>query len=207
MNEKLYQRHFRIINEHVDQALVDMQEGGEKISCGPGCSYCCHLLVEISEDEADALADWFFCQAAKTQQLVWQRLISKSGVLREFFSSRRATQKFITPYPAHIDIPQGVFTRYFSEVAAPCPFLEDGRCVAYEHRPGACRLHMVSSAPELCAPCCDDDSLYHLPPRVEQLRREVLEALPDPEVTVLFGELSILVRAAIEKRLAETHFG
>lgn len=207
MSEKLYQRHFRIINEHVNQALDDMRERGENISCGPGCSYCCHLLVEISEDEADALADWFFDQPEEKQRHFWQQLVLKSGILRDFFASRRGTQKFITPYPAHVDIPQAVFTRYFSDVAAPCPFLAEGSCAAYEHRPGACRLHMVSSAPELCASCCDDDSLYHLPPRVEQLRKEVLEALPDPEETVLFGELSILVRAAIEKRLAEERFG
>jgi Fe-S-cluster containining protein len=43
-------------------------------------------------------------------------------------------------------------------------------CAAYEHRPTPCRLHLVTSDPQLCSAEVEHDDEYEILDRIEQLK-------------------------------------
>jgi Fe-S-cluster containining protein len=86
-----------------------------RAACGPGCSYCCHLMVYVSEIEAFFLADYIerSPRAAELRRRVMAAAPAASGLTE----SERFRNKL------------------------PCPLLDrqSGTCMAYEARPFACR--------------------------------------------------------------------
>jgi hypothetical protein len=88
------------------------------IACKRGCSYCCHLRVEIRPHEAFVLARHIQSRfSAERQMQVVARLA--------------ATLQRIAPMSAAQHIRAGI----------ACALLEDGACSAYEGRPATCRKY------------------------------------------------------------------
>jgi hypothetical protein len=88
------------------------------VACQRGCSYCCHLRVEIRPHEAFVLARHIQSRfSAERQMQVVARLT--------------ATLQRITPMSAAQHIRAGI----------PCALLDDGACSAYEGRPATCRKY------------------------------------------------------------------
>lgn len=108
--------------------LIDMevdQNSHIKISCQKGCSACCHLEVEITEDEAAVLIEGI-----------------KAGIdidldrLHDLAQRNKRDEKWNLGA-----VPEN-----------RCVFLsEQGSCKAYHYRPAACRKAMVISNPNQCA--------------------------------------------------------
>ena len=94
------------------------------VSCCKGCSGCCHYEIEITGDEAAILA----AVVRGGYPADMERLRTQAG--RE----RKAAE--------------------WLDVLRPdnrCVFLGiDGACQIYEHRPSACRRHLVTSPAEAC---------------------------------------------------------
>lgn len=120
----------RVIHERMDQAIAEDQSQRsrlwKKAQCKAGCSACCHLMVEVTNDEADLLAD---------------RVRSGLGVdldrLRVQASAKDKSEHF-----------RGI---PFDQSA--CVFLsKTGRCKVYEDRPLACRKYYVTSPSASCEP-------------------------------------------------------
>ena len=88
------------------------------VACARGCSYCCHLRVEIRPHEAFVLA---------------RHIESRFDATRRALIVARceATLRRISP----LSPPQHV------RAGVPCALLEDGACSAYEGRPAACRKY------------------------------------------------------------------
>ena len=94
------------------------------VACERGCSYCCHLRVEIRPHEAFVLARHIRLYFSASQQA-------------KLFARLEETLRRIRPLSAAQHIRAGI----------PCALLDDGACSAYEGRPGACRkYHSVSVA-------------------------------------------------------------
>jgi Fe-S-cluster containining protein len=88
------------------------------VACERGCSYCCHLRVEIRPHEAFVLARHIQSRfSAERQMQVVARLA--------------ATLQRIAPMSAAQHIRAGI----------ACALLEDGACSAYEGRPATCRKY------------------------------------------------------------------
>jgi hypothetical protein len=88
------------------------------VACERGCSYCCHLRVEIRPHDAFVLARHIQSRfSAERQMQVLARLT--------------ATLRRIAPMSAAQHIRAGI----------PCALLEDGACSAYEGRPATCRKY------------------------------------------------------------------
>ncbi len=109
-----------IFHRRVDEVLETSIAGrGVKVACARGCSYCCHLRVEIQPAEAFTLAAWLRHNATAA------RLHEVIAKLR----ANVATTRLL-----------GAEARKRTNLA--CTLLgEDGACTAYEARPAQCRRY------------------------------------------------------------------
>jgi Fe-S-cluster containining protein len=98
---------------------------GDAIHCRAGCSECCHQLFQITEIEAAEVSRGAAAMEAGVRDRVLanarqylverQRLVSRSGEPEAWGN---------LPPPG---------------TKLPCPALENGECLIYEHRPLICR--------------------------------------------------------------------
>jgi len=99
------------------QAKV-IAENDVKVACRRGCSYCCHLRVEMRPHEAFVLAHHI---ATRVDPAMRDRLIARL----EATATRLATMS----------------VEEHRRAVIPCALLEDGACAVYEARPAACRKY------------------------------------------------------------------
>jgi Fe-S-cluster containining protein len=99
-----------------------------KPSCKKGCSDCCKLLTLIGFGEALVIADFLL------RMNRWQGLL-------DHLVANAKEHDF-----------KGVTRVTYFEKSLPCAFLVDNLCSIYEHRPAVCRLLLMLTPPELCAP-------------------------------------------------------
>ena len=97
------------------------------LACAPGCTFCCHLLVEVTPLEAVAL---------------WNTLRDERR------QPQRQAVAALAPQVAGLD-PELRRAAHF-----PCPFLADGQCTVYETRPFACR-GLYSTSAQACEAVLD----------------------------------------------------
>ena len=120
----------------VDEVLETSIAGhGVKLACAKGCSYCCHLRVEVQPYEAFTLAAWLRRNLDATR-------------LAEAISRLRAN--------VERTLELGIEARKRTNIA--CALLgDDGACGAYEAQPAQCRrCHSTSVDP--CRAFHDDPS-------------------------------------------------
>ncbi len=117
-------------------ALQDevIERGNVHHECERGCSYCCHLRVEIRPHEAFVLA-----QHIQTKFTPEQRARALARVEENL--------KRIAPLNREQHIRAGI----------PCALLEDGACSVYEGRPATCRKYYSVSV-ETCRNAFNDTS-------------------------------------------------
>ena len=102
------------IDSLIDQAFEHFQKDGVGIACRAGCSFCCYLRVMVYPHEAIALFRYMGSRMPKEQASgVRQRLIENADSIRKAAREGRAPPRIA------------------------CAFLIDGKCSAYEVRPGA----------------------------------------------------------------------
>lgn len=118
---KISPAHKRVETLH---ALVDelASEAKKEATCKRGCSFCCHISVDITNDEARVLKH------------LWDG--SNLGRLK-----KQARVKDMYSYLKVLSYEDGA-----------CVFLKDSECSIYDQRPAACRTHYSASEPELCNP-------------------------------------------------------
>jgi len=109
------------IDEFIEKEISTTKE--YKISCGKGCSFCCHLSVDISIDEAELLVEYCKEQNITIDQ---DKLKSQLTPNADIFNKLPIQDR-------------------------KCVFLdESGCCTVYEHRPSACRKLIAISEPKFC---------------------------------------------------------
>jgi Fe-S-cluster containining protein len=115
------------LHRRVDEVLATTIEGhGVKVACARGCSYCCHLRLQVQPYEAFTLAAWLKRNfSAERLAHVLQRLKANVARTRKLGEEQRARTNIA------------------------CALLgEDGACSAYEARPAQCRrYHSTDLAP------------------------------------------------------------
>ena len=105
-----------------------------RVECERGCSYCCHLRVEIRPHEAFALAHHV------------QTKLGADARARALARIERNLARIAGLAPqAHV------------RAGIPCALLEDGACSVYEARPAACRKY-YSVSRSVCRDAFNDTS-------------------------------------------------
>jgi Fe-S-cluster containining protein len=105
-----------------------------EFACKRGCSYCCHLRVEVRPHDAFVLA-----QHVATTFSADERARVTARIEHNL---RR-----IAPLTPEEHVRAGI----------PCAFLEDGACSVYEARPATCRKYHSLSV-EVCRSAFEDTS-------------------------------------------------
>lgn len=89
-----------------------------EVACARGCSYCCHLRVEIRPHEAFALAH---------------------HVRTKFDAARRA--RVLARLEENLQRIALLAPQQHIRAGIPCALLENGMCSVYDARPAACRKY------------------------------------------------------------------
>jgi len=113
------------IHDAVEQAIRELikAEENEKPSCGKGCSFCCYLKTDVTDDEAVLLTEYSKEIGFEIDYNYLEQQIVKTD--EDFLKIPYAKRK--------------------------CVFLDkEGACSVYEHRPIACRKLIVVSDSKGC---------------------------------------------------------
>ncbi len=113
------------IHSEIDDLVKDFFDNPmqDKPTCKKGCSFCCHLFVLVSKNEAALLA-----HTAKDLGIkIDMDLLKKQ---------------------ANFDKPQR--WRLLSYKQRACVFLKNGECSVYHNRPASCRTYHVSTPASQC---------------------------------------------------------
>ena len=138
-------RKLRVVHQEIDR-LVDAytttaeRHGRGSVSCTKGCSHCCYMLNTIAPVEA---------VIAVSSLLHGKRTGTPGGVARwERFETR---VKELLPGQVKAVLRDDARIETWWAERRRCVFLDDDNtCSVYEHRPGSCRTHVVSSNPDEC---------------------------------------------------------
>ncbi|MGA1876006.1 MAG: YkgJ family cysteine cluster protein [bacterium] len=129
----------------VSRANRSQEKLGKAISCRPGCGTCCCQMVPLSIPEALYLADMLDAFIPDHRSAVMNRF----EMIRQELEGRNLIDQLLAP--EYIDGPVLAVAKQYFSLRMPCPFLADGSCSIYHHRPVACREYNVTSPPEWCS--------------------------------------------------------
>jgi hypothetical protein len=134
---------FAMVDEVAQHASTQVERSAERAmhACTTGCTFCCHLPVDVTVPEALCLAVYL------RQTLSPEALVT----LRERIAATAAKIHSLS-YEDH------------TQARIPCALLLDGSCMAYAKRPFACRAWNSTSRD-----CCEaifqhGDPITMLPP-------------------------------------------
>jgi Fe-S-cluster containining protein len=138
-----------------------LSNGGPKLKeCCNRCtkSHCCEELACADEAEIAVMLGALTEEEAlrvKERTIKWKAVMEASGLLKQ-------------------ERPEALEYRALN---LPCPLLENGRCMAYEHRPGDCRMYFALGNPDGCA----------MPARAHQLYADFERGGPIDQAMVHYG--------------------
>lgn len=198
MADNPHQHFYPLLDTLLDQAIQEVEEDEDsKISCHKGCDHCCHLLIEVTWEEAMVLARHVTSLPSQEKQNVISRIVENASEAKTFFASRKYGKPFQAPIDDNIDIPEKLYDEYFFTKARPCPFLENKSCSAYASRPSPCRLHMVSSPSENCGRTAEDE-FVEIPEAFDELRDSLEPILNAISPDGRWGHMGIMVLACLK---------
>ncbi|MCP4613985.1 MAG: hypothetical protein GY845_35310 [Planctomycetes bacterium] len=148
--------------------LNKLHSNGEFVPCCKGCSACCNYLVPLSVPEAFRLREEVLALPIEQGRAVSQSFLDTAKII-------------LNEKPKKIEINESAQTsnhkqisklsKWYSSLKLTCPLLSNNLCTSYEHRPIACREHIVTGSALLCEDEWSDGS------HIVQMPISVLECL------------------------------
>jgi Fe-S-cluster containining protein len=120
---------------------------GQAVSCRKGCGVCCCQMVPLSPPEAAIIADVVDHLPPKRKKNIsvsFARALEKleaagmKGTISDIYSAGADKKEVLES------------NRSYFGLSIPCPFLTEGACGIYPHRPSRCREYSVLSPSEYC---------------------------------------------------------
>jgi Fe-S-cluster containining protein len=199
MNNSAYDHVYPVIDLMVAAAERDIVEDDEIISCRKGCAHCCHLLVEVFWEEARELVKWIQAQPEPARSDWYNKVNANATEFEQLCNKRKHWRRYAEPFSDEdMEFTDGLCDAYFGKTLRPCTFLgTDGACQSYTARPSSCRLHLVTSDPELCKADVEDDEDYNVPDRIEELGDEVGAINSAAATDGRRGQMAVMVSAVL----------
>lgn len=114
--------------------------------CKPGCSHCCHEVIEGSDIEA-------------------RMVVYALGLLDR--ATRRGVHRRLTKWAKHYrKLGRHPTTEAYLRAGLMCPLNSQGLCLIYPYRPMGCRTYVNTVSPTQCKP---DRSRYYDYPLVQEV--------------------------------------
>jgi Fe-S-cluster containining protein len=116
-----------------------------KVSCGRGCSRCCHHFVT----SVHALEVLSFYENIRKRDDMEELIQSCEKRVADYDAWKEFCEEtYPERTPAERD---DLALEHYYDERLPCPFLDpEGACGAYPDRPMTCRMYIASSPPEFC---------------------------------------------------------
>lgn len=117
-------RQQQVLDEFIKVLNEDIADNphSSKITCTKGCSFCCHIKVDVSYYEAKYIYDYCL---ANNITINWDYLTAQSSMN---------------------DDKQWILEKHLRT----CEFLKNNECSIYEARPMSCRKHYSIDDPQKC---------------------------------------------------------
>jgi Fe-S-cluster containining protein len=117
------------------------------VPCCKGCSACCNYLIPLSVPEVFRLREEILALPAEKRRTIMQACFDNAKIIlnkkpNEFESTESAK--------ANRQIQINQLSKWYGSFKLPCPFLSDNSCTSYEHRPIACREHIITGSERFC---------------------------------------------------------
>jgi len=148
--------------------LDKLQSNGEFVPCRKGCSACCNYLIPLSVPEVFRLREEILAMPTGQGRTVLQSFLDTAKIILnekpKKFEINESTQT-----SNHRQISE--LSKWYASLKLTCPLLSNNLCTSYEHRPVACREHIVKGSALLCEDEWSDGS------QIVQMPISVLECL------------------------------
>jgi len=124
----------RVLLAKLDEAFAELSAAQPgKVTCAPGCDNCCTHPFDIRLVEALEVCRGVKDLPAELRRTVMERAESARVEIAEAVGARAGLER-----ASRAETDERV--RVMKTLTVPCPLLSDGRCGAYEHRAGMCRI-------------------------------------------------------------------
>jgi hypothetical protein len=150
----------------------DVSSRGKSITCGKGCTPCCHVYVVATLQECEAIVYYLYRHEVLLQHFlasytVWrQRIQPYISILFKISELQNKRMAHLATSADEQSFDAALIA--YASQDNPCPFLLDGACSIYEVRPYVC-AGLVSTTPQ--AWCKRGHPYYE---KVELVKAEVL---------------------------------
>ena len=148
--------------------LDKLHSNGEFIPCCKGCSACCNYLVPLSVPEAFRLREEVLAMPPEQGKAVSHSFLDTAKIILN-----KKPEKFEINESAQTSNHKQIseLSKWYASLKLTCPLLSNNLCTSYEHRPIACREHIVTGSALLCEDEWSDGS------QIVQMPISVLECL------------------------------
>ncbi|MBC8379498.1 MAG: YkgJ family cysteine cluster protein [Planctomycetes bacterium] len=166
------------------------------IPCHKGCAACCSYLVPLSTPEVFRMQDEFSLMPADDRIPLLESCIHTAHQIlnrnrMEFETNESSGLKEISEWYAGLQI--------------KCPFLSNGICLIYEHRPLACREHFVTSSSDHCkSESTYNPQVVRLPISIAEVLGEFSAKLEQSETEAVMLPLAFIGTDAVIERSKQT---
>ena len=180
----------RALSERLCQAtLQKLRAEDSEIPCRKGCAACCSYLVPLSVAEAFRLTEDLSALPAEQGAAMLNACLAAAGKILEKTPDNPPSGE-----PDTKNGPQAAnhIGGWYAGLHLPCPFLSDGACTSYEHRPIACREHFVTSPAAQCVAGATPEALIvAMPISILECLGELCAELEQREVEAVILPLAL----------------
>lgn len=120
---------------------------GRTVSCRKGCGVCCCQMVPLSPPEAGIIADVVDHLPRARKNSVLSAFTRALDIMEAAGIKEKISSIYSTPTDKKEKME---INRKYFDLNIPCPFLVEGSCGIYPHRPSRCREYSVMSPSDYC---------------------------------------------------------
>jgi hypothetical protein len=139
-----------------EKQLGETESKGERLSCKPGCVYCCYHYVTATLDEIEAIVYYLYHNEQALNSFLtaygpWRAKIEENKALMTDIA--RSYNVYIADRSS--DEKQERFhllANQYLNLNMACPFLKDSACIIYPVRPWGCAGFVAVTPADWCRP-------------------------------------------------------